>query len=236
MYLDKSEFSPFYGTGEKNEKGETLEEFLEAYDPKKYDCPCNTVDMLIFRQGEPMKLLLIKRRNHPSIGDWAVPGGFVDVDESLYEAAKRELLEETGIDDVPFIQLRTWGDPKRDPRWRVITTAYLAFIERDITATAGDDAKDALWFDVDLTVPEHGKEGLLSLRLQNDEAGITLHAEIDYHQHHAGSLLSEPSYTILSKQGLASDHCLLIADALLTLRKKIKEKESSIDVAIGRMI
>ena len=218
MYLKETELDPFRGTGEKNEKGETLEEFLENYDPKKYDCPCNTVDMLIFCKGEPLRLLLIKRRNHPSIGDWAVPGGFVDIGEDLYDAAKRELWEETNISDVPLIQLRTWGEPKRDPRWRVITTAYLAYIDYDPGAKAGDDAKEALWFDVELTPEEPAGEGVLSLTLKNEAAGITLSAEIDYRKHHAGALLSEPSYRILQKKGLASDHCLLIADALLKLR------------------
>ena len=93
----------FMGTGEKDANGLTLKEFLDSYDPRKYDSPCNTVDMLVFRSPEPyrrkeqpLKLLLIKRKNHPSIGFWATPGGFADVYENLEDSAKRELMEETG--------------------------------------------------------------------------------------------------------------------------------------------
>lgn len=211
----------FRGTGEINERGQTLEEFLEAYDPKKYDCPCNTVDMLIFRKGEPMKLLMVKRRNHPSIGDWAVPGGFVEIRESLYEAAKRELLEETGVKDVPLIQLRTWGDVDRDPRWRVITTAYLAWIEQEIPVQAGDDAADALWFDTTVVSDEMEGGQRLSLELKNKERDITLSALVEIELRKAGSLLSEPKYQILQKSGIASDHCLLIADAVLYLKERL---------------
>ncbi len=151
----------FAGTGERDANGYTLDEFLNSYDPRKYDSPCNTVDMLVFRSKEPyrrkdqpLKLLLIKRKNHPSIGFWATPGGFADVYENLEDSAKRELLEETGVSGIPLIQLGTWGDYDRDPRWRIITTAYLALVEGDLAEHAGDDAADAAWFDAKLVPTE----------------------------------------------------------------------------------
>lgn len=154
-FLDK--LDRFYGTGERNRAGESLEEFLEKYDPKKYDCPSNTVDMVVVRcqekyreWGQPLKVLLIKRGNHPSIGCWAVPGGFVELREDMDAAAARELEEETGIRGLPLQQVHTWGSYDRDPRWRVITTAYLALVEGELPVRAGDDAADALWMDVEL--------------------------------------------------------------------------------------
>ena len=147
-YLEHNE--RFAGTGEKNENGQTLDEFLEAYNPKKYDCPCSTVDTLVFRtSGQDaktgslkLKLLMIRRKNHPSIGFWALPGGFVDLRENLEDSAKRELYEETGVKGVPVVQLKTYGDYDRDPRWRVITTAFIALLDEEIEVKAGDDAKD----------------------------------------------------------------------------------------------
>ena len=149
----------FYGTGECNRAGESLEAFLEKYNPKKYDCPSNTVDMVgvrcreKYRQwGQPLKVLMIKRGNHPSIGYWAVPGGFVELREDMDQAAARELEEETGVKGLPLQQLRTWGSYDRDPRWRVITTSYLALVEGELPVKAGDDAADALWMDVELSL------------------------------------------------------------------------------------
>ncbi len=217
MYLEKNEIEPFRGDGSVNEAGESLEVFLEKYNAKNYDCPCNTVDMLIFREGRPKKLLMVKRRNHPSIGAWAAPGGFVDIDEDLYDAAKRELMEETGVTGVPMIQLRTWGDPKRDPRWRVITTAYLALLGEEIPVKAGDDAADALWFDVELIDPSGKMEGELKLNLLNEERGIRLGARVLIEYRSAGTLLSEPSYQLLENRGIANDHALLITDALVRM-------------------
>ena len=106
------DLSKFYGTGERNQAGQTLEEFLEGYDPYKYQTPSCTADAVIFSCAEPLtkelrglKLLLVKRSNHPSIGFWALPGGFVDMEENLEASAKRELLEETGIGGLPMEQI-----------------------------------------------------------------------------------------------------------------------------------
>ena len=83
---------------ERNEQGQTLKEFLDSYDASRYRNPSNTVDMLLFtvRDGQ-LQLLLIKRRNHPWINQWALPGGFVDFDEDIDKAVLRELAEETNV-------------------------------------------------------------------------------------------------------------------------------------------
>ncbi len=110
--------------------------------------PAVTVDVVILtvRDGR-LEVLLVKRRHWPFEGMWAIPGGFVEADESLEDAAKRELEEETGGHDVYLEQLYTFGDPGRDPRARVITVVYYALIQPDqLCIRAGDDAADARLF------------------------------------------------------------------------------------------
>src|SRR5579884_2208405 len=121
-----------------------------GYDPNKYERPSVTVDviMMSLRQGD-LQVLLIKRRSWPFEGMWAIPGGFVNMDESLETAAKRELREETGVQDVYLEQLYTFGDPGRDPRTRVITVVYFALLDSErLQVRAADDAMDVGWFSV----------------------------------------------------------------------------------------
>lgn len=118
------------------------------YDASTYERPSVTVDVVILtvRDGR-LEVLLVKRRHWPFEGMWAIPGGFVEPDESLEDAARRELEEETGVSDVYLEQLYTFGDPGRDPRTRVITVVYYALIRADqLRIHAGDDAADARWF------------------------------------------------------------------------------------------
>jgi ADP-ribose pyrophosphatase YjhB (NUDIX family) len=121
----------------------------DGYTPPNAERPAVTVDVVIFslRDGD-LKVLLIRRAAPPFKGRWAIPGGYVQPDESLDEAALRELEEETGLRDVYLEQLYTFGDPQRDPRGRVITVAYFALVSDDVTARAGDDAAEAAWHSV----------------------------------------------------------------------------------------
>lgn len=116
-----------------------------------YPHPAVTTDIVIFTViDDALKVLLIKRRDEPFKDHWAIPGGFLDMDENLDECAQRELEEETGIRDVYLEQLYTYGDVDRDPRERVISVAYYALISREGQhIQAGDDAAEAEWFDVD---------------------------------------------------------------------------------------
>ena len=114
----------------------------------EYPHPAVTTDIVIFtiRQDE-LKVLLIKRALPPHQGEWALPGGFVNLDESLEEGARRELEEETGVRGVYLEQLYTFGQPDRDPRERVITVAYYALIPTDtIEIRAATDAEGVSWF------------------------------------------------------------------------------------------
>ena len=110
--------------------------------------PAVTTDIVIFtiRQDE-LKVLLVKRANAPFQGEWALPGGFVALDESLEEGARRELQEETGVAGVYLEQLYTFGKPDRDPRERVITVAYYALIPTDeVEIRAATDAEGVSWY------------------------------------------------------------------------------------------
>lgn len=117
----------------------------------KYPRPAVTVDALVFsRSGERLYIALIRRAHPPFEGDWAFPGGFVDMDESLEQAVIRELQEETGMKDIPLEQFYTFGDVHRDPRHRTITVAYFGFTTEELPILlAGDDACEAGWFPVD---------------------------------------------------------------------------------------
>jgi 8-oxo-dGTP diphosphatase len=112
--------------------------------------PYVATDIIIFTiKDRDLKVLLIKRKSDPFKNQWAIPGGFVKLDESLEDAAKRELEEETGVKEVYLEQLYTFGDPKRDPRGRVISVAYYALMNsKNIKLQASADASDAQWFSV----------------------------------------------------------------------------------------
>ena len=113
--------------------------------------PAVTTDIVLFTlRAEKLQLLLIRRRNPPFQGGWALPGGFLDLDEDLNDCAKRELEEETGIKDIYLEQLYTFGKHQRDPRERVISVAYYALIASDrITLKPASDATEAAWFALD---------------------------------------------------------------------------------------
>jgi ADP-ribose pyrophosphatase YjhB (NUDIX family) len=109
-----------------------------------------TVDVVIFSiREEQLQLLLVRRGIPPFEGSWTFPGGFVLDNEPLDEAARRELLEETGVSDQYLEQLFTFGTPGRDPRCRVITVAYYALVSADHQVHAGSDAREAKWWPTD---------------------------------------------------------------------------------------
>lgn len=117
----------------------------------EYPRPALSVDIVIFTLSENnLQVLLIRRANPPYPNRWALPGGFVEMGESLEEAASRELEEETGIEGAYLEQLYTYGDPGRDPRGRVVSVAYYALIPAGaaVRSEGGSDADQASWFDI----------------------------------------------------------------------------------------
>ncbi len=122
-----------------------------------YDFPRPAVaaDTLLLRQGTGgLEILLIQRGRPPFAGRWALPGGFVEEEETLLEAARRELYEETGIEDVPLRQFAAYGDPGRDPRGWTVSIVFWGWLgEQTRHAQAGDDAASARWWPVDALPP-----------------------------------------------------------------------------------
>jgi 8-oxo-dGTP diphosphatase len=113
--------------------------------------PMVTVDAVVFAffPSGP-RLLLVKRKNEPFKGRWAIPGGFIEMDEELEDAVARELAEETGLTGVSLEQMRTYGSLGRDPRGRLITVVFMGVVDRKrAKAEAGDDAAEAEWFDIE---------------------------------------------------------------------------------------
>ncbi|MTE21347.1 NUDIX domain-containing protein [Streptomyces sp. TRM43335] len=142
------------------------------YDPSAFPPFAVTVDLVVLTvRGHALCALVVRRGESPYRGRWALPGGFVRIDEDLEAAAARELAEETGLhaqgSDEPhggvhLEQLATYGDPRRDPRMRVVSVAYLVLAPDLPTPTAGGDAHSVRWAPVDTLVAagdEHGGEG-----------------------------------------------------------------------------
>ena len=143
----------------------------------EYPHPAVTVDVVIFTiRDRQLKLLLIRRAGEPYRGQWALPGGFVQLPESLDEAARRELEEETGVSGVFLEQLYTFGRPDRDPRERVITVAYYALIPSDkLQIRAATDAEAVGWFGMD-ELPELAFDHAEIVKMAHER----LTAKLDY--------------------------------------------------------
>ena len=116
----------------------------------KYPRPALTVDAVVFKnENDKTFVLLIQRKNPPYQNKWALPGGFVDMDETLEATAARELMEETGIADVQLQQLHAFSSLERDPRGRNVSVVFWGILQSEKSPLAGDDAADARWFSLD---------------------------------------------------------------------------------------
>lgn len=181
----------------ERESGQELseQEFLKHYRPDKYEKPSVTADILVFtisRKNE-LSVMLIRRGKHPFKDCWALPGGFVNIDEALDAAARRELCEETHLREVYMEQLATFGEVERDPRMRVISVAYLGLAPKNsLTACcAGDDAK-----------------GLCLFQIKEREDGTLL-------------FLNEEQVLMFSEAELAFDHAKIVREGINRIRGKL---------------
>lgn len=203
----------------RNADGLTEAEFLAAYNPGDYERPSVTVDMMVLRMKpelDGLQILLIQRKNHPCIEQWALAGGFVDIDESAYKAACRELEEETGLTGVYLEQIYTMSQPDRDPRMRVIDIAYAALLPYgdEAEAVAGDDAADALWFDIEFSDKK--------LRLTNSNKGIVLDYKLNVKEFVNGRIkIKNLVPELISQESLAFDHAEIILEGLNRIRNKV---------------
>lgn len=228
----------------RNNSGLTEAEFLKSYDSNKYEKPSVTVDMLLFTLEEKksddekklpekeLKVLLIKRKDHPFIGHWAIPGGFVSVKESLNNAVYRELREETNIENVYLEQLYTFGEVERDPRMRVISTSYMALINREgLKEKAGDDAEDLAWFTIKKELIEEclvNDEKLVRkyiLYIENKEKDVKIIYDVTENRNVRG-FNQEVNYEFSLKKSsnmkLAFDHIEIINYALNRMANKVE--------------
>lgn len=140
-----------------------------------YPRPALTVDVAVITREQNPRALLIKRLKDPFASRWALPGGFVEENERLIDAAARELMEETGVPITDLEQLYTAGDPGRDPRGWVVSVVFLARIDpAAATAKAADDAAEANWFPLDQLPPLAFDHAMLLERVKvrlRDRAG-----------------------------------------------------------------
>lgn len=192
-----------------NKEGKTLGQFLAEYDETKFDRPSVTVDIVLFsiKEGKPV-LLMVKRGNHPYIGDWAFPGGFVERGETTLAAAYRELKEETGLEEVKLEQLVTISTPGRDPRCWNITVCYIGVIPSEkAEAAAGDDADDAKFFGVDYV--RCGERCVLKLC----SGEIILTSELAVKRDALGAIDIDAT-AITQRGGIAFDHAKTVLYAI----------------------
>src|SRR6476660_5086356 len=118
-----------------------------------YPRPSVTVDVALVTVGPGPKVLLIRRKHDPFAGKWAFPGGFVDENERLIDAARRELKEETGLEAGQLEQVQAFGDPGRDPRGWTVSVVFLGRVDPGLTPGAGDDAAEVCWFPLNAPPP-----------------------------------------------------------------------------------
>ncbi|MBV1690374.1 NUDIX domain-containing protein [Novosphingobium sp. G106] len=155
----------------------TEDEFLASYDPAVFARPSVTVDLVLMTMVEGVPAALLRRREeHPFLGQWALPGGFVGIDEGLDEAALRLLGTEAHLEDAYIEQLYTFGAPKRDPRTRVVTIAYFALLPADRFAAALKQSAELTL--AELTIPWAGEVG--GLVTACDDQGEVLPLAFDH--------------------------------------------------------
>ena len=201
------------------------EEFLKDYDSSKFEKLSMTTDILIFSVSseevdnyrktdkKKMSILLVKRTDYPFKDKWCLPGGFINIDEELDEAPIRILKNETNVDNIYLEQLYTFGSVKRDPRMRVVSTSYIALIDKNrLTNNLSDNAS---WFDVILY---EEKDNIVDIILSNGTVNINFKIK---------KILKEQTtdryaFKILENSSLAFDHPLVILSGIERLKNKIE--------------
>ena len=212
---------------------ETEKDFLSQYSIKDYERPSLTTDIVAFmirseenenykRNSEnKLSILLIKRGGHPFRDHWALPGGFLQPDETVEECALREIREEANVNPVSLMPIGVFSEPGRDPRGWIISNAFASIIsEESVRQIGGDDASDAQWFDVWF---EQMEDGNYHLDLKYND--IELHAVLCEKETRFG----KTSFEIKDSGHLAFDHARIIATALTALREGAKNYDAIFD-------
>jgi ADP-ribose pyrophosphatase YjhB (NUDIX family) len=218
------------------------EEFFEKYDENEYKRPSITNDIIIFTTEDKeednlrkvpkkgMQVILIKREDYPYIEKWALPGGFVDIEESLDEGANRNLKEKTGIDNVYTEQLYTFGDVDRDKRTRVISIGNIALLEKQsICFKEVKSQKKSEWFWINKTLVSSQKheqyiENKYLLSLESVDKKIEINYEITERIERNIFSKKETVYKFLSNstEELAFDHYKILDYGIDRVRNKVQ--------------
>lgn len=220
--------------------GLTEQEFLAGYNAGNYQRPSVAADIAIFTIGnveqqshrklpeKELRILLIKRSGHPYLGCWALPGGFAGPNETVGQAAMRELREETGVESGYLEQLFTFSDPGRDPRTWVMSCTHMALVDsRQLKLKAGDDASAAEWFRLSYTLMEEEKKRSANFYSMHRRYLLEMSAG----NHLLTAVVEQISgretceYRIAENHGLAFDHAKIIACAVDHLRKQLEGSE-----------
>ena len=220
----KKELKSSFSNKKCSEKSDE-EIFLSAYNMDHFDRPSVTTDIATFtirseREAnyrlncEPkLSLLLIRRGEHPYINCWALPGGFLKMNETIEQCAYRELTEETNIVPAALMPVGVFSDCERDPRGRVISNAFVSIVsEETVKAIGGDDAIDAKWFEIRFEKQE--EEYVLILK--RDDISIVARMK------ESESKFGHTRFEVIDQGGLAFDHAAIIATALTSLRNHIQ--------------
>lgn len=187
----------------RDKNGLTEAEFLAAYRADRFERPSVTVDIVLF---DCEQVLLIRRGGHPSLGKLAFPGGFVEPDETVEQAAERELLEETHVSGIAMRQLPVFSEPKRDPRTRIITVPFLAQQTGVSALQAGDDARDAAFWQI--AAEDTGTRITFRLSHEGEQVCTTV-----MRQQPPAGVLGNVRYTVVGDSPLAGDHAAILAAA-----------------------
>ena len=217
------------------------EEFLKDYDSNKFDKPSVTNDLIIFttenmeeenirkvpRKG--MQVLLVKRDEYPEKGKWAIPGGFVHINESLEDGATRKLKEETGMDNVYMEQLYTFGETNRDSRTRVISIGNIALISKEnINYNKSNKNMESMWFWINKKIlnkvnSEDYIINIYELCLISEDGNIEIKYEItEKIEKNILKRKNEIYNNILGKDELAFDHYKILDYAIDRIRNKVE--------------
>ena len=209
------------------------EEFLKEYNPRKFDPIAVTTDILLLSVSDKdignyrkltekkFSLLLVKRDTYPYKDMWCLPGGFVKIDEDLDKAAKRVLYNETNIKDIYLEQLYTFSDPKRDPRMRVISSSYIALVDK--RRLDGKISSNASWFDIHLI--EDDKGYFVTLDNGIEEIKFTVSKTLKEHT------TDRYKFKIEKNNKIAFDHPLVIISGI----ERIKNKAEYTDIVFNMM-
>lgn len=132
-------------------RGLTEEQAIARYRERNYPKPAMTADIVVLaKDGDTCRVLLIRRKGHPFLGKWALPGGFANENEPIEQTAARELAEETGVENLKLDLVGVYSAPGRDPRGWVVSAAFISVVDgHRLPLQPGDDAADARWFTVE---------------------------------------------------------------------------------------